>query len=123
MRSSHLHRWLLFVGTLSIAMLCATSQKANASCGDYVQILPNNAAPNSETPTVPHTPCHGNSCQKSPVLPVPMPVPTTATPVQSSDAILSVSIEVEAVQVDTRRDGDHASSCRGHLDTIFHPPR
>ena len=123
MRSSHLHRWLLFVGILSIAILCASDDKATASCGDYVQILTNNTAHNSDTPTVPHPPCHGNSCQKSPVLPAPMPVPTTATPVQSLDAILSASIEVEAVQVDTRSDGDHATSCRGHLDTIFHPPR
>ena len=124
MRSSPLHHWPLLIGILPILMLCATSDRAQAGCGDYLHIVPTHgAAPAPDAPHSPAKPCSGPSCQKSPIIPTPMPIPTPTNPVQTLDAILTAVVEVSALQGILRIDLADAGARPGHLETIFHPPR
>ena len=123
MRTSPLHRWPLLIGILPILMLCASADRADAGCGDYLHIIPNHAALPADAPHAPAKPCSGPSCQKSPAGPTPMPIPTVTNPVQTLDAILPTVCQVTALNGILRIDFTEEGSCPGHLEAIFHPPR
>jgi len=118
------HRWLFLIGILSIGALFASANPANASCGDYLQIIPKtDGSPNSDSPMAPHKPCSGSSCQKFPVIPAPLPIPTFTVTVQPLDAILPSTFEVVETSKFMWPEQENSATCRGHLDSIFHPPR
>ena len=118
-----LYRWLLTIGILPLVVLCASGTKASASCGDYLHIVADKSqTPNGNTPNQPRPPCHGPSCHQAPVMPTPVPVTVTPTEHQSTDAILTTSAEVEALQTADIPDGEFPTF-HTLAESIFHPPR
>ena len=125
MRHSLSHSWLFMIGALPIVMLCAPENRAAASCGDYVHIVSKSASSTDpHTPAAPQSPCNGPGCQqqKAPAMPMPTPVPPS-TQNQLPDAILIASVEFEPATSSFPVDPEVYALARGHLDTIFHPPR
>lgn len=123
MTASSLYRWLLTIGFLPLVMLCATGNRASASCGDYLHIVSDKPqTQNDDTPNQPRPPCNGPSCHQSPATPAPTPITVTVTEHQTSDAILTASAEVIAIQTAVLTDAVF-SVCHVPADAIFHPPR
>ena len=120
------------IGLLPILCALATSNRAVATCGDYVHIrtggsktVANNFessnSANSEGTNVP-CPCRGPSCHQTPDRPIPVPTtPQTVTP-STTEAILYDA------DPDDRSNSEHADfttsgKTQRFANVIFHPPR
>ncbi len=123
MRSSPLYRWLLAVGLLTLGSVCASENKAAASCGDYVHIASKaETATKGEAPTDAPCPCRGPACRNSPETPTPAPAPSTTTQNQAPDAIIMVPVEVVELATSPLTSVDfHAFHVPA--ESVFHPPR
>lgn len=121
---SHTCRWLPAIGFAVCLGSLYGENRAAASCGDYVHIVPPSVNVQSGTPDHPTTPmpCHGPSCRKPAGPPVHAPVSPPPTTTYHGDALLT-----------TEPDPDAANSAAltphtdwptdGPVSVIFVPPR
>ena len=102
---------------------------APAACGDHVQIIPTTAAAAHTTTPVgepeapaPRPPCRGLKCDQAPPDRTPPAPPTVSADGPQHDAALFAVLPAERPDV-AAHPADTGGSPRGHVASIFHPPR
>jgi hypothetical protein len=129
-------QWGWWVAAAVVLPTLAITPRAQASCGDYVQVTNPRAGkidrhalpahehgrmPISKAPAVP-CPCSGPTCsQTPPVLPSAPSVPTSTAPVHDALATSMVPASARPVSIFDQLAGP--ASRPGHRAGIEHPPR
>jgi hypothetical protein len=121
-RVARLSTWAILA--LGGWLLVGAAPKAEASCGDYVHILPAGqpAADVDPAAPAPQKPCSGPGCREAPPAPMPAPPPAPTTTVQPHDAVLA-TLPSAAPPLGTWVFSETSLVLQRSATSIFHPPR